>query len=185
MKRQPRWLQQGICSRLSRLDVNTAGTIQMPSTCSWESSSLHQSSGPRMVLLAWWGPCKKLAFKRENGLEHIVYTYKINICIKRERERKIDSPYLVNMLVIRAANVLVFLKLNWLVGVLAVKERLHWSWWRGCRVWRGALHSRNCGGLEPGQSEPSLQCLQGLHCWQPCAAGWFLDIVKCNISKPS
>lgn len=84
MKRQPQWLQQGNCSRLSRLDVNTAGTIQMPSTCSWESSSLHQSSGPQMVLLAWWDPCKKLAYKRKKGLDCIVLTAKkiqlLHIC---------------------------------------------------------------------------------------------------------
>lgn len=171
MKRQPQWLQPGICSHLSRLDVNTAETIQMPSTCSWESSSLHQSSGPQMVLLAWWGPCKKLAFKREKGLEYIVFT--------KNKKNVISCSYLQ-----RFKSCQRFLHwIDWLVGVLAVKERLRWGWWKGCRVWRGALHSRNGGGLESGKSEPSLQCVQGLYRWQPCATGWFLDVVKSNISN--
>lgn len=180
MKRQPQWLQQGNCSRLSRSDVNTAGTIQMPSTCSWESSSLHQSSGPQMVLLAWWDPCKKLAYKRKKGLDCIV------LSTKKSQLLHIWTAYILLTLNVNGAESrnpamsLLCVIFNWMVssvGVLAVKERLHWGWWRGCRVWRGAVYSRNCGGLEPGQSEPSLQCVQGLYCWQPCAAGRPLDIV--------
>lgn len=72
MKRQPRWLPQGNCSHLSRLAASTAGTIQTPSTCSSESSSLPPSCGHQMVLLAWWGPCRKSVCRRERGWECLV-----------------------------------------------------------------------------------------------------------------
>lgn len=183
MKRQPRWLQQGNCSRLSRLDVNTAETIQMPLICSWESSSQHQSSGPQMVLLAWWGPYKKLACKRKKGLDCIIFllgkkrffhTQGLSLFVKLLMLKE-QQAEIVEML-----SLLLFVLYNWIVspvGVLAVKERLHWGRRKGCRIRRGTLYSRDCGGLEPGQSQSSLQRVQGLYRWQSCAAGWYPDVV--------
>lgn len=70
----------------------------------------------------------------------------------------------------------------WLTGMLAAQERLHGRQRGRCGVWRGALHSRNCGRLEPGQSDPGLQRLQGLHRWQPSAAGRLLNaVVDCKL----
>ena len=201
MKRQPRWSQQGNCSRLSRSAASTAGTIQMPSTCSSESSSLPPSSGHQTVPLAWWGPCRKSVCRKERRwdcwhymtLSALKFHWCNQLCLYHSRYwlkyffmalkvfdwlKKCFKPFFF-FFFLTVFNLFV---LTWLAGMLAAQERLHGSQRGRCGVWRGALHSRNCGRLEPGQSDPGLQRVQSLHRWQPSAAGRLLNaVVDCKL----